>query len=317
MIRTLAITNELDIMQDVPLEELSDLKFAWYWVDFNSPSEEEAVLLEDHFHFHQLAVEDCYHLLQRPKIDYYGDYNFFVLHALNQKTLKPDEVDLFVGDNFIVTFHYAHLRVVDTVWQNVLSNKEIWHHDSSYISYMIIDKLVDDYFPIVHQIEDQLNLIEDKDEKSGVLMDEVFDIRSDLLKLRRTIVPMRDLLYQILNSDRLDIIKEHRAYYIDIHDHLLKLAEIIESNRDLTSDLRDNYLSLNSFRMNKIMFTLTIITSVFIPLTFISGIYGMNFTNMPELHWRYGYFIVLGVMAIIGVALVLWFKIKGWFNVFK
>ncbi|MBM7646285.1 magnesium transporter [Scopulibacillus daqui] len=317
MIRTLVLTDEFEIKQNVPLEALPDLRAAWYWVDFNCPDEEEAVLLDRHFHFHPLAVEDCYHFLQRPKLDYYDDYHFFVVHALNQKTLESEEVDLFVGHNFIVTFHYAPLKEIDIVWERVLSNREIWHHGSSYVSYMIIDKLVDGYFPAVYQIEDQLNEIEDKEANRGSLMDEVFDIRSDLLKLRRTVVPMRDLLYRILNSDRLNIVKEQRAYYMDVHDHLLKLAEIIESNREITSDMRDNYLSLNSFRMNKIMITLTIISSVFIPLTFIAGVYGMNFDNMPELHWRYGYFMILGVMTLIGVLMVLWFKLKGWFDVFK
>lgn len=221
MIRTLVLTDEFEIKQNVPLEALPDLRAAWYWVDFNCPDEEEAVLLDRHFHFHPLAVEDCYHFLQRPKLDYYDDYHFFVVHALNQKTLESEEVDLFVGHNFIVTFHYAPLKEIDIVWERVLSNREIWHHGSSYVSYMIIDKLVDGYFPAVYQIEDQLNEIEDKEANRGSLMDEVFDIRSDLLKLRRTVVPMRDLLYRILNSDRLNIVKEQRAYYMDVHDHLL------------------------------------------------------------------------------------------------
>lgn len=319
MIRNLAITHNLELLRDLPIEKLSDPEIAWYWVDFNEPSEEESMLLSNHFHFHHLAVEDCFNFLQRPKLDYYEGYDFFVLHALNYKTLEPIEVDMFIGEKYIITFHFSPLREVDTVWHRVESNAEYWGKGSAYISYMIIDKLVDDYFPTVYQIEDQLSEIENKEKKQSIriLMDEVFDIRSDLLHLRRTIVPMRDLLYRILNSDRIKEIQEHKPYFADIYDHLLKLTEMIDSNRDLTSDMRDSYISITSNRMNTIMMTLTIISSIFIPLTFIAGVYGMNFQYMPELAWRYGYFIVLGVMATVGIGMFLWFKRKGWLDYYK
>lgn len=142
-------------------------------------------------------------------------------------------------------------------------------------------------------------------------MNDVFDIRSDLLKLRKTILPMRDLLYRIINSERLHIPAEQKAYFNDIYDHLIKLTSMVEGNRDMTSDMRDNYLSLNANRMNSIMMTLTIISSIFIPLTFVVGLYGMNFDHMPELHWHYGYYIVLGIMALMTIGMILWFKQKA------
>ena len=126
---------------------------------------------------------------------------------------------------------------------------------------------------------------------------------------------MRDLLYRTLNSDRLPGFKEHKIYFSDIHDHLLKLSDMIESSREITSDLRDSYLSINSNRMNTNMMVLTVITSIFIPLTFVAGIYGMNFEYMPELTWKYGYFMALGIMTCIGISMFLWFKRKGWFDV--
>ncbi|MCY9021242.1 magnesium and cobalt transport protein CorA, partial [Priestia megaterium] len=132
-----------------------------------------------------------------------------------------------------------------------------------------------------------------------------------------TILPMRDLLYRIINSERLHIPAEQKAYFNDIYDHLIKLTSMVEANRDMTSDMRDNYLSLNANRMNSIMMTLTIISSIFIPLTFVVGLYGMNFDHMPELHWHYGYYIVLGIMGLMTIGMILWFKRKGWFNVNK
>jgi magnesium transporter len=317
VIRTLSITNDLELLQNLPLDQLSDPKIEWYWVDFNAPTEEEAMMLEHHFHFHPLAIEDCFHFLQRPKLDYYEGYHFFVFHSLNQKTLDSEEVDMFVGENYVVTFHFKQLQGVEAVWQRSATDEGVRGKGVAYISYMLLDKLVDEYFPSLYQIEDRLNDTENKNKSIRLLMDEVFDIRGDLLKLRRTIIPMRDLLYRILNSERLDIIKDQKAYFIDIYDHLLKLTEMVESNREITSDMRDSYLSLNSNRMNTIMMTLTIISSIFIPLTFVAGIYGMNFEYMPELKWRYGYFVVLGVMAMIGIGMVVWFKRKGWFDIYK
>jgi magnesium transporter len=319
MIRTLAFTEDLQLRKDVPLDELSDPSIKWFWMDFNSPSEEEGMMLETFFHFHPLAIEDCFHLLQRPKLDYYDGYSFFVLHYLNGKTLDIEELDLFIGDNYLVTFHFKELVCIETVWERLLDSPSAFNKGLSYITHAIMDKLVDDYFPSVYQIEDQLNEIENRDANKSIslLMDDVFDIRSDLLKLRKTILPMRDLIYRIINSERLNIHEEQKAYFSDIYDHLLKLTDMVESNRDLTSDMRDNYLSINTNRMNSIMMTLTIISSIFIPLTFVVGVYGMNFDNMPELHWHYGYFMVLGFMALMTMGMILWFKRKGWFNVNK
>jgi magnesium transporter len=316
MIRSLAITNDLEVIKDVQITQLSDSNIKWYWVDFDVPSEEESKLLEEHFHFHPLAVEDCFHLLQRPKLDHYEDVHFFVMHAINPKTLAAEEVDLFLGGNFVVTFHLNHSREIEDAWSRILEQKKGVDKGHFYASYLVMDKLVDQYFPSVYQIEDQLNEIENNvdSESTRALMEDIFEIRSKLLKLRRTIVPMRDLLYRIINSERIEGLKELLHYFTDVYDHLLKLSEMIDSNRDMTADMRDSYISLNSNRMNTIMKTLTVITTIFMPLTFIAGIYGMNFDNMPELKWQWGYFITLAVMFGIGFGMFMWFSKKGWFK---
>ncbi|GAB1809099.1 MULTISPECIES: magnesium/cobalt transporter CorA [Priestia] len=319
MIRTLALTNDDKLVKHIQLDQIHDPSIQYYWIDFNCPSEEEALLLQSSFHFHPLAIEDCFHFLQRPKLDYYEGYSFFVLHSLNRQTLEAEEVDLFIGENYMVTFHFHPSAAIDKVWEKLLHTPSIQEKGISYLAYSVMDKVVDEYFPTVYQIEDELNDIENIDAKKSisVLMEDVFKLRSDLLKIRRTILPMRDLLYRVINSERLDVHPEQKRYFKDVYDHLLKLADMIESNREMTSDMRDNYLSLNSNRMNSIMMTLTVISSIFIPLTFIVGVYGMNFENMPELKWHYGYFFVLGFMGLITLGLILWFKRKGWFNTDK
>lgn len=315
MLRTVAVTNNLELVKNIPLDMLRGPDIKWFWVDFDTPTEEESASLETFFHFHPLAIEDCLYILQRPKLDYYDAVHFFVLHAMNQKTLAAEEVDLFVGKNFVVSFHKASSKEVDEVWQRI-TEQNVTEKGPVYVAYLIIDKLVDYYFPSLYQIEDHLNEIESniRDDSIQKLMEEVFHIRAHLLKLRRTIFPMRDLLYRIINSDKIDGITEQIVYFTDIYDHLLKLSEMIESNREMTADMRDSYISFNSNRMNTIMKTLTVMTSIFIPLTFIASIYGMNFAYIPELTWRWGYYGVLGVMFLVGFGMLLWLWRKGWYK---
>lgn len=316
MIRTFGFKKDSEPYFNLDLDILSEHNLQWYWVDFNNPSESEIDLLRKNFNFHPLAIEDSIFSLNRPKLDYYEGYSFFILNALNSDTLGPKEVSLFVNQNYIISFHNESLREVDEAWERVTGEESNWEKGPSFVAYQILDKIVDQFFPAIYKIEDKLDRIDSNlDNKSNhKLLDDVFQIRGDLLKLRRIVASMRDLLYRILNSERLPSFKEHKLYFSDIHDHLLKLSEMIDSNREITSDLRDSYLSMNSNWMNKNMMVLTVITTIFIPLSFVAGIYGMNFEYMPELGWKYGYFIVLGVMIFIGISMFLWFKRKGWFN---
>ncbi|MCX7920476.1 MAG: magnesium/cobalt transporter CorA [Clostridia bacterium] len=319
MIYTLARTKNLELLENVPLGRLSMEDIIWYWVDFDSANNHEIELLSTYFKFHDLAIEDCLEHLERPKVDYYGTYNFFVLHSIDSNTLEPIELDLFVGDNYVVSFHKSTLKEIESTRQKILSSVNAKKDDHIYVAYLIFDKIVDYYFPIVYRIEDSLSEIDIKsrDRRIYDLIDQVFEIRTDLLKLRHTINSMKELLYRILNSEHLQGFRDNKRHFNDIYDHLLRLSDIVESNREVTADVRDNYLSINSHKMNKIMTILTVITSVFIPLTFIVGIYGMNFDYMPELRWQYGYFYVLGLMAFIGMSMLLWFKRKGWFDIKK
>lgn len=319
MIHTLAKTKNSELLKDAPLDRLSMEDIIWYWVDFESPNDEEIALLSTYFRFHDLSIEDCLEHLERPKLDYYDTYNFFVLQALSQNTLEPIEVDLFVGRNYVVSFCKLKLQEIETVRQKLLNDISMEKQGSTYIAYLILDKIVDFYFPIVYRTEDSLNEINKQVTVGRInnLIDHVFEIRTDLLRLRHVVNSMKELLYRIVNSGHLEGIKENERNFKDIYDHLLRLSDIIESNREVTADVRDNYLSINSHKMNKIMTLLTIITSIFIPLTFIVGIYGMNFDYMPELRWKYGYFCVMGIMAFIGIVMLLWFKRKGWFDIKK
>ncbi|WP_025700638.1 magnesium/cobalt transporter CorA, partial [Paenibacillus forsythiae] len=318
MIRTLAVTHQGEVLMDKPLSEIKVEDYKWIWADFSEPTPEETRLLDTHFHFHPLAIEDCMHVLQRPKLDHYEDVQFFVLHALNETTLSAEEVDLFVGKSIFVTYHLHEQFELEEARERVMEeidSRKGWSGGPMLAAYTVMDKLVDNYFPSLYMIEDELAELDSRGSSESVeeLMSQVFDVRSRLLKLRRTIVPMRDLMYRILNSQHIQSNVEERMYFGDIYDHLLKLTDMIEADREMTADLRDSYISLNSNRMNSIMKTLTVITTIFMPLTLIAGIYGMNFNVMPELDFPYGYPIVLLLMLLLGGSMVLWFRRRGWF----
>lgn len=307
-------------MKNITFEELSSLDVDWYWVDFDQPTEAEVLFLDSYFNFHPLAIEDCLHFSQRPKINFYeksevDTYTFFVLNALNKDSYEAEEVDIFLGKNYIVSFHKEKMNGFHSFMQR-LEKGNIDDFSPVYILHGLIDNLVDDYFPILYEVEDQILLLEDKKNvlSTKVIMERLYEVRSDLVTLRKSVVPMRDLLYRIINISKIDGIVDFKHYFTDVYDHLIKLTEMVETNRELSSDIRDNQLSIQSNRTNNIMMALTIITVIFMPLTFIAGLYGMNFEYMPELHYKYSYFIVLGLMLLITIAMIVWFRKKGWFK---
>lgn len=320
MIQLIGITNDNQLETETNIHKVDLKKYKWYWVDYNKPTNEEMQLLAEIFHFHPLAIEDCIQEIQRPKLDYYNDYTFYVTHIIREedKTIVKDELDFFVGEKFIVTFHHNSSIEITNVWNRVLALKNFDKWNPYYVFYEVLDKIVDNYFPIHYRIEEELRKLEDNTHKKSMdrLLNELFETRNMLLILLHTVNPMRDLLYRMLNSQHLNLnrIVERKEYFSDIYDHLLKLSEMVASNREVTADIRDSYLSLNSHQTNKIMKTLTIITAIFAPLTFIAGIYGMNFDHIPELYWTNGYFIILGVMSVIAIGMILWFVRKGWFD---
>lgn len=316
MIHTISVSPTGQLHTDENIDTLISRRDHWYWIDFNEPSEEEIEMLRNPLSFHPLSIEDCIHTLQRPKLDYYDDYHFFVFQALNAKSMQKEEVDLFLGPNYIVTFHSVTNREIEDVWKRLELAKTPGEWNPSIVLYHVLDKIVDNYFPHVYRIEDLLNEIdENSDERSmEELLEDLFDTRHELLSLRHTITPMRDLVYRMIYSHRLEGILAQKEYFADIHDHLLRLAEKVEASRELTTDIRDSYLSMNAHETNRVMKVLTVITTIFMPLTFIAGIYGMNFENMPELSWQFGYFAALFAMSFIGLMMFFWFRKKGWFK---
>ncbi|MCD3220079.1 magnesium/cobalt transporter CorA [Mammaliicoccus sciuri] len=314
MIKTYYVNLNDELKETNSPKDISEEK-KWIWVDLNEPTKEESEILVDYFDFHPLSVEDATQVQQRPKFKQYDDYQFIVFHALDLKTLESEEVDIFIGDDFIVTFHRERYEEIDTI-KRKLFNETIEINEPKDILLHILDDIVDNYFPFIYDIEDKVFNFEDRhnlDITTKTLIDDTFDLRQELLIIKRTVQPMKDLVYRMREGKVLHLNEQQFLYITHINDHLMKQMEMVDSSREMTSDIRDNYISLNSFKMNNIMKILTIYSVVFMPLTLIAGIYGMNFTNMPELEWHDGYYIVLVIMAVIAIIMLIVFKKKRWF----
>jgi magnesium transporter len=312
MIRTLAVYKDGSHQFDVTLEELKSEEIEWYWVDFIRPEKEESDLLTTYFSFNSEAIQYCLSYKQRPKMDYFNGYRFIILQSL-QTNLEIDEIDIFLSTKYIVSFCLDDNNNIQRAWNKVKELSPI-QMKPEYIFYLISDEIVDDFFPIVQRIEDDIEDIDELGTNSDILMiDGVKTQLNKLSRLRKTVKPTKDLMYRILNSTHIEFNKETILKLHSVYDHLIKLLDDISDNREMANDIREGYISTNSHKMNHIMKMLTSVSIIFMPLTFIVGVYGMNFVNIPELHFKDGYFVCWGVMVLIVSGLVVWFKKKDWF----
>ena len=273
------------------------------------------------FALHPLALEDVVNVRQRPKVEAYDRYQFLVLRMVTPGTALPtDQMSMFIGDNFVLTFQEHPGDCFEWVRRRLRQEQAPARaHGADYLAYTLIDALVDHYFPVLEACGERLDALQDRVVRQPNLqfVHELSNLKRDLLHLRRAIWPLRDELSALARQPmfiRPDIV----PYLRDCHDHTLVLLDMIETLREVSGNLMDIYLSSVSNRMNGVMQLLTVIATIFIPLTFIAGVYGMNFNpaaspwNMPELNAYWGYPVVLGSMLTCGLSLLLFFWRKGW-----
>jgi len=289
------------------------------WVDVCKLPQKDIQFLEKHFSFHPLAIEDCMTAIQRPKIDTYNGYLFIVLHAAILAPHKDKatslELDTFIGENYVVTVHLKPIDSVSSTWARCLKNPGIMSRGAGYLFYFIADALVDNYFPILGKLDKEIQKAEDivfKEENHKV-PNKIFDLKENVLILRRMLGPQRETMNFIARGGYQPIIPADLSiYFRDVSDLLARINDNLDTYRDMLTSAMDGYVSATSNRMNEIMKVLTIIATIMMPLTLITGIYGMNFRFMPEIGWQYGYFAVIGIMLAIAAGMLLFFKKKKW-----
>ncbi len=301
----------------------SDLKSAFSkegavgWLDLISPDQDELGLLVDHFGFHPLAMEDAKTEFNLPKIDTYSDHLFIVWHSplADGNFHEPPfcEVDIFVTSNLVVTIHHGEINSLAKLFERAKESKNLMARGPGFILHAIIDHMVDEYYILVDKISDDIDLLEDEifEATDQDQLKRLFDYKRRLLSIRKIVAPQREVISLLIRHEKF-LGEDVYLYFQDIYDHLVRILDLVDTSREIISLAMEIYLSQISNRLNEVMKRLTIVATIFMPLTLITSLYGMNFENMPELSWKYGYYYVLAFMAVFSLVIFLFFKRKRW-----
>jgi magnesium transporter len=297
------------------IDELIGRKDTFLWLDLQNPQAHDLQLLSEEFKFHRLAIEDATRHHERPKLEAFDNYYFMVFYALHYDTrLSGQAIGLFIGANYIVSVHQGEITTIDETIKRWQANVAEFGQDGGALLYALLDAIVDDYFPVIDQLAERVEGIEEQifERFSENALQEVFSLKRDLLGVRRVVAPERDVLNVLIRRE-VPIFERNTILYLqDVYDHIVRITDSIDTYRDLLSSALDAFLSIQSNRLNQIVKVLTITSIVLMSDALIAGIYGMNFEFMPELHWANGYAFALGLMLIVSVGLVLFFRWRKW-----
>lgn len=290
------------------------------WINVNGIHDSK--LIEDignNFGFHALVLEDILNTNQRPKLEDFDSYLFLVLKMISyngeKNELNVEQVSFVLGKNFVFSFQEKEGDVFDSVRERIKENKgKIRKLNSDYLLYALIDSIVDSYFSVLEKTGEEVELLEEKVMKNPnpAELNTIYKLKHDLIFLRKAVWPLREVINALQRGESKLISKQTLIYLRDIYDHTIQVIDSVETFRDMVSGLLDVYLSSISNKMNEVMKVLTVIATIFIPLTFIAGVYGMNFRYMPELDWEWSYPIIWIVMLLIGASMFLFFRRKKW-----
>lgn len=290
------------------------------WYDVRGLHKVELIQqLGERFNIHPLVLEDVLNTQQRPKFEEHDGAIFITVQALSfdaqAMSIQTEQVALYAGPGFVLSFQEDEKDLFPGVRERILHGRgRIRSRGADYLTYALLDNVVDNYYLVLDQMEETLSQLEGdilsasgKESKRGI-----HELKMQFIMLRKAVAPLREAISRFSRSENLLIAKETDIFLRDLYDHVIQITDTIDTQRDVMNGLYDLYLSEINLRMNNVIQVLTIISTIFIPLTFLAGIYGMNFDYMPELRWKYGYFVVWGVMLLIGLSLLFLFRRKKW-----
>src|SRR4051812_11291764 len=290
------------------------------WIDLERQNPDAVALLADVLKLHPLTIEDIWAERSRPKIDDYDDYLYVIVHgigAAKHDKLQTVEIDIVIGPNWLVTHDPAGL-VSDDIGTELDHSARLFVKGVAWLAHALLDRAVDRYMPVIDQLDAEIEQLENEvldragtRRGRGTLM-KILAFKRRLQELRRMSIHQREILLRLSRGEFDEVPAETLPFFRDVYDHFLRINDIAEGYRDLVTSALDAYLSVQSNRMNEIMKTLTLMSTVMLPLTFIVGLYGMNFKHMPELEWVWGYPAAIGFMVLVVTGIVLWFRHRGW-----
>lgn len=294
-------------------------QIAWINVNgLNNTSDIEK--LGAHYGLHPLTLEDIVNTTHRPKLDEFDNYLFIIfkmLYVKNENELIFEQVSLVIGEDYVLTFQEADGDVFDDLRERISSGKgRVRSMGPDYLMYAIIDAVVDHYITVIEAFGDKIETIEDHvfegNSDNNQTANTIQRLKREVLKIRRSVFPLREVISQLDKIEHHLVDEKTHSFLRDLYDHIVQVNESIEMYREMVWSLLEMYMSIMSNKMNEIMKVLTIMSTIFIPLTFIVGVYGMNFDNMPELHYKNGYFILIGLMIFIFLMMLIYFRRKKW-----
>ncbi len=290
------------------------------WYDFRGLH--DTLLIEEigkTFKVHPLALEDIADINQRPKVDEYNNGIFVTLKAITfdrrEKVIRTEQVALYLGSGFVLSFQENETDLLLNIRNRLQKSAgRIRKRGADYLMYAILDSIVDQYYLLLDDVEEEIEGLEKSiiENHNPEIRSRLYHLKQEMLKLRKVVIPVRELIHQLTKSENELIVETTEFYLRDLRDHVMQTIDLIEASRDNLNSLQELFLSELSHRMNSVMNLLTIIASIFIPLTFLAGIYGMNFEYMPELKWKYSYFVLLTIMLILALLMVWYFRRKRW-----
>jgi magnesium transporter len=291
----------------------------WVWVDLGAPTTEEARILQDVFHFHELAIEDAVAEIHHPKIESYGDYLYLILHGIDFKArehaFRTQEVDFFLGPHYLVTYHNGLSRSIGRIGEICSRNERVLGEGPAALLHRIVDTMVDNYRPEVDKLADRLDALEKEvfQRPKETVVRRILDFKRDIASLRRVVQPQRDVVGRLARREFAQISESISYKFRDVHDHLVRLADEAIFFQDRISSLLDAHLSNVSNQLNGVMKVLTIISTIFMPLTVLTGLYGMN-VGLPHLPGGGDaqFWWILGIMTAVAVVMLAFFRRKRW-----
>ncbi|MFT4761972.1 MAG: magnesium transporter [Paraglaciecola sp.] len=272
------------------------------------------------FRIHPLILEDIADISQRPKYEEYEKGIFLIARALHfdstNSTIKTEQVSLYFYNGLLLSWQETESDLFAAVRERVTLGKgRIRQRGADYLAYALLDELVDNYFHVMDEVGNVIEILEDEllSNPNNSIRERIHHLKKELLKTRKSIAPLREAVNRFAKAENEFVRETSHVFIRDLYDHTIQAQEMMENYRDILNGLQDLYLSEISFKMNQVMQVLTIITTIFVPLSFLAGLYGMNFDNIPELHHSQGYFILLTVMFLVAIGLLSWFRKRGWF----
>jgi magnesium transporter len=305
-----------DIHAALPLKENSLIT----WINIDGLHDTSIIkAVGDVFNVHPLILEDIVHNEQRPKMEEFDDHIYIVLKMLTfnetKKHIESEQLSILLCGNCVITFQEKTGDIFDLTRDHIRAGKgRIRKSGADYLAYSLMDAVIDNYFIILEKLGDIADVFEESmvTTPNAIKLSTVHRLKQDMLFMRKSVWPLRELISAMQRGDSPLIEPSTRPYLQDLYDHTIQIIETIESLRDMLMSMLDIYLTSMSHRLNEVMKVLTIIATIFMPLTFIAGVYGMNFEFMPELKWRFGYFMTIGMMSLTAITMLIFFKRKKW-----